>query len=1582
MKSFSKHILVFLASFLYCSLGLSPVYAEDTEIFVGGASSGSGVKPNVLFILDNSGSMNSYLGAGKTRLETMKESFSDIINSVSGVNVGIMRFNAPGGSVLYPVTNIDEVVATATIETIETPELASNDDDAVEHDTTGIITLNGTELTLGGIPGSSSASVTVQSDIGSDLNNAFQSYSYMYTTKKILYVYNSSSYNETTGVRFENLNIPAGATIQSAYIRFTSKRDSTGSMTINVAGESTNDPDAFSIADNDISDRSTTTTSVDWPITSTWQKKDTYTTPDIAAVVQEIIDHTSWSPNDALAFILTKIAGSSSNTRSFFSWHSDKSNTQGITGRGPVLTVTYTTTGGPVASQTTALRFNNVAVPKGATVTNAYINFTAVDTSSTTANLTVQIENTSDASTFSSSNNDISDRTLFSDIVSWNLTESWTADQIENGPVVTTLIQRVVDDAANWCGNNAIAFYISGTDVANRRVYAYDAGLDRQPKLVVEYTFDSATAPPTDGCINPVVSIKVQNTEDDADERIQSGSDPVNNYRDRVIMNDDYRSGYRFTEIPVNRGATIESAYIEFTAYPYGESGYSEDASSNTGSNITLTFAADDTNNSNAIPSSSDNLKNRTTTTATVAWNPDDWNIWEKYRSPDISSLLQEVVDRSGWSPGNAFTVIMTGSGSDNRAALSFDGSPGNAAKLVFKITYGGLDGGETTVRDIIDETVQAMEGRTWTPIVDTLYEAALYMKGENVYYGKARGLFSPRDGSTSKKYKRVSVEDSYTGGSHTLPTNCPATDSSSSYCSNEVITGSPVYISPMTDACQTNHIVLLTDGEANNFHTQTRDGDSGTDGPTPGILSMAGIGSCMTASYEQSCARDLAEYLSTEDQATGFPSTNNTIKTHTIAFNLSDDASSRTFLQELAETYGDGLYKEVDTAAELVSAFDEILRSVITTAATFVSPGATVNQFNRLTHRSDIYFSLFKPDSSPQWTGNLKRYHLLGDNSVISDANDAVAVDSNTGFFKETSKSFWSTLTDGNDVMLGGAANMIPTEVERNIYTYYSGSASKDLTNTVNQFADTNANITTTMLSGVSSAKRTSILRWARGIDLLDDDGDGDTSDDRNHMGDPLHSIPHIVTYGEDDSDIVVYFGTNEGFLHAISADTGVEKFAFVPEATMSNLEEFYDNSSAFTHPYGLDGSVVSLIYDADYDGEIENADHVYIYFGMRRGGNNYYALDVSNPDSPDVLFTIEGGSGDFTELGQTWSTPVVAKINIGGTKTDVLIFAGGYDVNQDSVSVRTADSIGRAIYIVNAETGARIWWASNSATALEGLKTTDMNYSIPSDIQVVDLNLDGLADQFYVGDMGGQVWRFDIDNGASAANLVDGGVIADLAGSTASSNRRFFNAPDLSLVAHQNNIAIAVSIGSGYRAHPLNKIVEDRHYAFRQTNVYVAPSSYVAIEESDLYDVTNIPTPTSSQADNIADADGWYLRLTNAGEKVLSTSVTVNNMIIFTTYQPDSVANSCSAVNGTGRVYIVSVFDASPTEDLDESGDIDSTSDRSRILQSGSIPPAPKILLPEGGAPTVLIGPEQPLGDINLNTIDEWQRTYWYEQ
>ena len=132
------------------------------------------------------------------------------------------------------------------------------------------------------------------------------------------------------------------------------------------------------------------------------------------------------------------------------------------------------------------------------------------------------------------------------------------------------------------------------------------------------------------------------------------------------------------------------------------------------------------------------------------------------------------------------------------------------------------------------------------------------------------------------------------------------------------------------------------------------------------------------------------------------------------------------------------------------------------------------------------------------------------------------------------------------------------------------------------------------------------------------------------------------------------------------------------------------------------LTASPVLYTRDIGLDGTIDASagDKAYVFFGLRRGGSMYYALDISNPGSPSFMWKIDPTTPGFSELGQSWSIPVVTKIpgyydTVNGRKVykPVLIFGAGYDTNKDGTGVATADSMGRGIFIVDATTGALVW-------------------------------------------------------------------------------------------------------------------------------------------------------------------------------------------------------------------------------------------------------------------------------------------------
>jgi type IV pilus assembly protein PilY1 len=527
----------------------------------------------------------------------------------------------------------------------------------------------------------------------------------------------------------------------------------------------------------------------------------------------------------------------------------------------------------------------------------------------------------------------------------------------------------------------------------------------------------------------------------------------------------------------------------------------------------------------------------------------------------------------------------------------------------------------------------------------------------------------------------------------------------------------------------------------------------------------------------------------------------------------------------------------------------------------------------------------------------------------------------------------------------------------------------------------------------------RETLIKWAGGEDALSQFGTANTYDDmRPQMGDPLHAEPALVQYGGDikNPDLVAYVATNDGYLHAFDTKDGTEIFSFVPQELLPNLSTAMEDLGG-NKLYGLDGSVTAWINDVDKDGTIDvGKDHVYIYVSMRRGGRNIYALDVTERSSPKLLWVIKGGTGDYEELGDTWSTVNVEKVKHNGSEKTVLIFGGGYDKAQDSASVRTEDSVGRAVYIADAESGERLWSAGGDEVDGTDLTIDDMDYSIPARVTPLDVRGDGYIDRLYVVDVGGQVFRFDIDNtnGSALSASITGSRIADLAGDGVTNARRFYYRPDVALADADDGKYHALALSSGFRAHPLNTAVHDRMYMLKDRQTELTKTYTTNITEAKLHDATDNlaggdggvgaagDAVRSTELAKIQGAEGWYVDLedennpgTWIGEKGLAEPLILEGQVIFTTYTPNVFAatNSCEPNIGLGKVYFMDILDATPTFPAN----LDERPQRHVQLARGGIPPTPNVIITKGGEPTLCIGTECGAADLALGV----RKTYWYE-
>lgn len=1577
----------FLGSLLVCSASLS--YADDTEIFFGGPSIDDGTRPNVLFILDNSGSMawsttdqDPPNRSGEvSRIQVLKEAFATIINQAGAINAGIMVLNERSAynntRMVYPVSYINDPLPTSVNQVASTPQILVSGDDASQWQSATSAVIDNPTLPMGqfevlGNANTNHTLTTADAFVQGDNRSCILAENLASTPRnrdcrnvnQTQLGLDEDDYG-TAMMFFSGLDIPASSTVASA------------TLTIHPQNDRSDFDPRISVEENKNAVPLNDSNRIDGRDFTNWRNlSDTAWnpgTPVVLDITAEINGLRGLAPaSAAVENLVLRLYGNHGTARTICM----RMGTDCTADELPVLSITYTSTTTSTGSSDAALRFQNVGIPQGATIESARLDFVPVTDDDQAVTLQIKAESANDAAVFTNSTN-LAGRGKTSAVVTWEA-PAWTAVNPPvhvQGPDITSLVQGVVDQG-DWCGNNAMAFHLEHSGgTGSRTAYSIDGAPGLQPSLTVTYSGGEG------GCLNPIIEATVANANDDAyeerdDDMILTGN---------TLPVERSRFAARFTGIPLINGATILDVQAILTP-----------ANTETlGSAVSTSVNFENADNSAPFSIRDDDIQDRSDTTS-MTCSLSSWTegVPVTCTGDTLKAGLQSVVNRSGWAPGNALTFISEQTSDSDLAVKAYESNPAQAIKLRIKVRSGGLASSTYTVRQHLNALVQAMTVNDSTPIVPTYYEAAQYLRGE--------------------------------------------------------MSG---HSSPITSSCQPTHVVLLTDGQANGNTSTTRSniaswaGSCSTPlvstGDDPGIADNAD-----TDSGEQ-CGRKLAEYLAQRDQS---PLDGDSfVNTHTIGFALDvmDDNAPKIFLDDIADNGEGGAYL-ASNASELTKAFSDILKSVQDVDTSFVSASAPVNSFERQNNKDELYFSLFSPELNNRWPGNLKRYRF-----AFTDANGNIAprivdqvgrdaVNLDTGKFDSAARSFWSATNDGNDTAAGGAAAKLPNAASRKLYTYIgsSPSAASPATLSGHLLADSNSAITTDHLgAGVTTAARTELLNYIRGLEPL-------TNAERKALGSPVHSSPRLATYSCvtpnasdsskcDKDDQAAFIGTNEGFVHAFDTDTGEELFAFMPEELLDNIKKLKENASTSSSsplPYGMDSPVTLWINDVNGDGKVldtptdttaQSGEFIYAYATMGRGGRGLYALDVTNRASPKLRWFIKGGeTAGFAKLGQTWSAPVKTKIKVGSTITDVLIFAGGYDTNQDNVDVLTPDSQGNALYVVNATTGALIWSASSeasNATASEGHRQlSKMLYSMPANVRVIDLQTspsntlatdpDKLADQIFVGDMGGQIWRLHIRNGQTGAGLItaggtsNDGVFAtaipanydslDLLGKQ-QNLRRFYNEPDVALLNKNGKLSLSINVGSGFRGHPLNTNALDRFYSLRTRNLVDAAGAEGTLTESDLLDVTNILSPSATQMgtldlsgadpNDVADdllKGGWYISFSaNAGEKVLTRALTagVDNTLFFSTYQPAAaISNSCEPSFGTARGYAVNLLDGSPAQLNDpDNPDSPTLDDRFDVLQIPGLPPQPEVIC-IGDKCFVIKGP----GDIEEVKMPKLGKMYWIDR
>lgn len=565
---------------------------------------------------------------------------------------------------------------------------------------------------------------------------------------------------------------------------------------------------------------------------------------------------------------------------------------------------------------------------------------------------------------------------------------------------------------------------------------------------------------------------------------------------------------------------------------------------------------------------------------------------------------------------------------------------------------------------------------------------------------------------------------------------------------------------------------------------------------------------------------------------------------------------------------FGNGGFFQASKSIDVTKSVIQFINSLGDTPPDPLSTGAIsvpVDALNPNGFQPYGYLRALKPDPGENfliWQGNLKKYGI--NNGALKDDiktifNDLGALNKNTKDLFNDSNSFDLGLVERGGVFSKLALPTTETpNLFRPLFTDVSSVSNGKLVKTSakdsNLLAVTNKPIannaalltgfkTQAVVKDFSTPLKIKILNYlGYDLDLATTTTLPDTltppSSPFTAMGASIHSFPVQLTYSGDldaKGDLTavrsqsVLYSSMEGGLRVVDASTGAEQMVFVP----ADILEKDDASSALRRSeagdatYGIDGAWVA---DPAYEfGTSSNttsvrAKQMNVYGGMRMGGTSYYGLNVLNPNSPKFLFRIGPDlGGKYVRIGQTWSKPVLANVRYGDKFKRVMIIGGGYDMCYENprfklntanpteyggAACKKAQADGNAVYMIDANDGSVLWYASNAGA---DSNNAAMTHSIVSRISTVDRDGDGLVDHLYFGDLGGQVFRADLNNAKGTPASGFGKRVVRLAnlGSTTLTDGdqpRFYQPPTLTKHTQGSDTFILVGIASGDRSTPLD--------------------------------------------------------------------------------------------------------------------------------------------------------------------------------
>ena len=763
--------------------------------------------------------------------------------------------------------------------------------------------------------------------------------------------------------------------------------------------------------------------------------------------------------------------------------------------------------------------------------------------------------------------------------------------------------------------------------------------------------------------------------------------------------------------------------------------------------------------------------------------------------------------------------------------------------------------------------------------------------------------------------------------------------------------------------SCRDSFTIFISDGSPSGDNISV-DGMWATIGDSDGD-SGSGEGCTENSGNEKSsCAEwtdDITKGMFDRDFNGTLEGRQNVI-THVIGFDTNGDN-----LQRMA-TNGGGQYRTATSATALATALTELTRASFDLLASY---STAVVPTSRTAFGSSFYNAFFEPIADdPFWEGHIEAFDL-SPTGVILDANGNPAVDPVTDELYEPHNPHWDAGVRlrnnyGRDLYTTLSGARAPFVVGAPVQSQL-GIVMADLPNFPNPGG-----------SGIATVPQAEValINYLTVKDAYDEDTNPDNTRNRSKvLGDVFHSTPVIVgpptTLLTNETGYngyltawasrqrILYTGANDGMFHGFDAGSlttgdnpltttvetnavyytpgsGDEVFGYVPGLLLDDIKLVPQNFPR--NYYFVDGSpVVADVWlrsnNTDYTRQTDEWTTISI-IGFREGGEGYLALDVTDPSSTsaaDAHGPYPKFLWEFTDaaLGDAWSDPVITRVRVReGSAGDVCgkndgdgncrerwvaIVGGGYSPTGDpnlAAFNGPADPVSKGIFMIDLATGTVL-----DKIVYDAGTNPLMIYSLPSEPAVLDTDFDGFADVVYIGDLGGQMWKWDISaigqDTVGSDGIIDNwphGIFYTAAptavGGGVTHYKSFFFPPAATFV--RNTLWLSFATGErdqlDYKGDPAydenNRVHVIKDYEPTGANAFVT-----TFTEANLTDVTALSYDNNS-------ADQGYYFVGNDGEKFVSEVIIFAGYVVIVSFEiSNSTTDPCAAATGISKLYAFEV-------------------------------------------------------------------------